>query len=131
MLWFTEGRKRLSSKWLFITLCMLAGLVLTFTMGAWAALVATFVLFVVLSGRAKKGKVVLVGVLVLALMAGVVTYGPLRPVFTAKVTGDAIGSFAWDAATRLRTVRGDIRYRLWRIGQRRCYRGHNQCNGAN
>ncbi len=68
MLWLTEGRKRLTSKWLLMTICMLAGLVLTFTFGAWLALVA---------------------------------YGPLYPLVEAKLTGTDMGSFAWDAATRL------------------------------
>ena len=34
MLWLTEGRRRVGSKWLLMTFAMLAGLVLTFTFGA-------------------------------------------------------------------------------------------------
>lgn len=101
MLWFTEGRKRFSSKWLLMSLSILAGLVLTFTFGAWLALAVTFGLFVLLFGGAQRKNAIVGGVLVLALVALFVAYGPLRPLVEAKAAGDAIGSFAWDAATRL------------------------------
>jgi O-antigen ligase len=101
VLWFTEGRKRLTSKWLLMSICILAGLVLTFTFGAWLALGATFALFALLFGGAKRKRVIVAGVLVLALAAAFVAYGPLRPLIEAKAAGDAIGSFAWDAMTRL------------------------------
>jgi O-Antigen ligase len=101
MLWFTEGGKRLSSKWLLMSVCLLAGLVLTFTFGAWLALAVTFGLFAFLFGGAGRKKVVIAGLLVLVLIAAFVAYGPLRPLVETKAAGDAVGSFAWDAATRL------------------------------
>jgi O-antigen ligase len=101
MLWVTEGKRRIGSKWLWMSLCMLAGLVLTFTFGAWAALAASFTLFAFLLGKGNRGKIVVAGLLVLSLVAIVVAHGPLRTVVEQKAVGDSIGSFAWDAATRL------------------------------
>jgi len=100
-LWLTEGRRRLGSQWLLMTLAILAGLVLTFTFGAWLALVGTFALFVVIFAGEKRWKLILAGVLVLSLVTALVAYGPLRPYVEAKATGTEIGSLAWDAATRL------------------------------
>jgi O-antigen ligase len=101
MLWLTEGRKRLSSKWILMTTCMLAGLMLTFTFGAWLALIVTFALFVLVFGGVKRWKVILAGALILLIMAALVAYGPLHPFFEAKASGTDIGSFAWDLMTRL------------------------------
>lgn len=101
MLWITEGKKRLTSKWLVMALSMLAGLVLTFTFGAWAGLVCTSVLFAFLLGRGRRGKMLVGGLLLLSLLAAFMAYGPLRPIVEAKASGDAVGGFAWDAATRL------------------------------
>jgi O-antigen ligase len=80
---------------------MLAGLVLTFTFGAWLALAATFGLFVLLFGGAKRWKVILAGIVVLAFTAALVVYSPLRQFVETKAAGEAAGSFAWDAMTRL------------------------------
>jgi O-antigen ligase len=101
MLWITEGRQRLGSKWLLMSVCMIAGLVLTFTFGAWAALAATFGFFAFLLGKGKRAKIFIGGLLILVLIAAFVAYGPLRTVVEQKAVGDSIGSFAWDAATRL------------------------------
>lgn len=100
-LWVTEGRKRLGSKWLLMTLCMLAGLVLTFTFGAWLALAATFGMFVLRFGGPLRRKIAIPGMLVLLLAAILVVYSPLRPLIEAKATGSDMGSFAWDAMSRL------------------------------
>lgn len=101
MLWITEGRRRLGSKWLLMTVCMVAGLVLTFTFGAWAALATTFGFFALLLGKGKRAKIFVGGLLILLSIAAIVAYGPLRAVVEQKAVGDSIGSFAWDAATRL------------------------------
>lgn len=101
MLWLTEGQKRLTSKWLLMTVCILTGLVLTFTFGAWLALVATFGLFFLLFGGTIRWKVAIAGVLILLVIAALVAYGPLYPLVEAKLNGTDMGSFAWDAATRL------------------------------
>lgn len=101
MLWITEGRRRLGSKWLLMTVCMVAGLVLTFTFGAWAALAATFAVFLFALGKGKRGKILVTGVLIFLVIAGLIVYGPLRVVVETKAMGNGIGSFAWDAATRL------------------------------
>ena len=101
LLWVTEGRRRLSSKWLLMTLCMLLGLVLTFTFGAWLALAATSFLFVIAFGGRHRAKSIVISLLVLCLVIGLLAIGPLRPVIEAKASGTAIGSLAWDAGTRL------------------------------
>jgi O-antigen ligase len=101
MLWLTEGRKRLGSKWLAITLAMFVGLILTFTFGAWLALTATSLLFVFSFGGKRRWKFLLVSLLMLLLVVGALALGPLRPVIEAKAGGTAIGSLAWDAAARL------------------------------
>jgi hypothetical protein len=101
MLWLTEGRRRVGSKWLLMTFAMLAGLVLTFTFGAWLALAATFALFVLTLAGKARWKLLLAGVVILSLLVALVAYGPLRPIVVAKATGTAIGSLTWDIVTRL------------------------------
>ncbi len=101
MLWLTEGRKRLSSKWFLMTLAMFAGLILTFTFGAWLALAVTSLLFAMVFGGKRRWKIFVVSALTLSVLAAVLAFGPLRPVIEAKASGTAIGSLAWDAATRL------------------------------
>lgn len=100
-LWIVEGRRRLGSKWFWMTLAMLAGLVLTFTFGAWLALAATLVLAIFLFGGKSRTKLLLKASLGFGLLATVLALGPLRQVIEQKATGTAIGSLAWDAATRL------------------------------
>jgi O-antigen ligase len=101
VLWLTEGRKRIGSRWLWMTLAMLAGLVLTFTFGAWLALVATIGLFVLLFDKKQRWKMVLAGVLILLLAASLVSFGPLRAIVAEKTLGTGIGSLAWDIVFRL------------------------------
>jgi O-antigen ligase len=101
VLWLTQGRKRLTSRWLWATLAMLAGLVLTFTFGAWLALAVTTASFILLFKREQRWKMILMGALVLLLVASVVALGPLRPFVESKLVGNDIGSLAWDAYTRL------------------------------
>jgi O-antigen ligase len=100
-LWFTEGRRRLTSKWLLISGAMLLGLLLTFTFGAWLSLAFTSCLFVLLANKRGRWKIILGGVLVLSMFVGVLTFGPLRPFIEEKILGSGIGSLAWDAFTRL------------------------------
>lgn len=101
MLWVTEGKRRFDSKWLWITLAMLAGLVLTFTFGAWLAITATCGLAILRFGGPKKWKVLGWGLIIFTLLASFLALGPLRGVIEAKASGTGIGSLAWDAATRL------------------------------
>ena len=100
-LWLTEGRKRLRSKWLWMSISMFAGLVLTFTFGAWLALVATAGLAILLFGGKKKLKVLFWSTVAFVAFASWLALGPLHEVIENKVVGTAIGSLAWDAATRL------------------------------
>jgi O-antigen ligase len=101
MLWLTEGRKRLGSKWLMMTIAMFAGLILTFTFGAWLALATTSLLFVMSFGGRRRWKFLLASLLITSLVIGILALGPLGTVIEAKASGTAIGSLAWDAATRL------------------------------
>lgn len=101
LLWITEGRRRLTSKWFWMTLAMLAGLVLTFTFGAWLALAATCGLAILRYGGPKKWRYLIGGSMVLVIIGGILALGPLRSVVAQKASGTAIGSLAWDAATRL------------------------------
>jgi O-antigen ligase len=101
MLWLTEGRKRLGSKWLMMTIAMFAGLILTFTFGAWLALATTSLLFVMSFGGRRRWKFLVASLLITSLVIGILALGPLGTVIEAKASGTAIGSLAWDAATRL------------------------------
>jgi putative inorganic carbon (HCO3(-)) transporter len=96
VLWLTEGRKRIGSRWLLMTVAILAGLLFTFTFGAWLSLVATTGLFAILVDTKRWWKMVLAGALALALFAIVFTVGPFRPLIE-----DRVGQMAFDAATRL------------------------------
>jgi O-antigen ligase len=100
-LWVTQGRKRLESKWLWMTLSMFAGLLLTFTFGAWLALAATCFLAIPFFGGQKKLKILLWSTLAAGVLAIWLALGPLHEIIEAKASGTAIGSLAWDAATRL------------------------------
>lgn len=101
VLWITEGQKRISSRWLWITLTMLIGLLLTFTFGAWLALAATVSLFVLLFDRKQRWRLVLAGALILVLAATLLTFGPLRSFMEDKALGNGVGSLAWDVFFRL------------------------------
>jgi O-antigen ligase len=101
LLWVAEGRREPQSKWLWMTLAIFVGLILTFTFGAWLALACTCVLAVLLFAGKAKWKVFFWGALALAAIATFLALGPLSQVITEKASGNAIGSLAWDAATRL------------------------------
>lgn len=101
LLWVTEGRRLVGSKWFWMTLASLAGLLLTFTFGAWLALACTSVLAIFMFGGRKKWRVLFWGVAAFAIIATFLALGPLSQVIEDKATGTAIGSLAWDAATRL------------------------------
>src|SRR5262249_56330497 len=101
VLWLTEGRKRFASKWLIVVLAILAGLLLTFTFGAWMALAATMCVFVLLLDRKRRWKL-LAGLLIVSIASTLLIVGPLHPFFEAKLSGAQIGSFTWDVFTRLK-----------------------------
>ena len=101
LLWFTAGRRRVWSKWLVMVLAMLGGLLLTFTFSAWLALFASCSIFVLLYARGYRGKLILTGCAVAAVVVAVVAFGPLRSVVETKATGSGIGSLQWDVATRI------------------------------
>jgi putative inorganic carbon (HCO3(-)) transporter len=96
VLWLTEGRKRIGSRWLLMTVAMLSGLLLTFTFGAWLSLVATAGLFALLLNKRGRWKIILAGALALTLFAVAFTVGPLRPLIE-----DRVGQMAFDVVTRL------------------------------
>src|ERR1041385_845734 len=98
LLWITQGKRRVSSKWLWMTLAMLAGLLLTFTFGAWLALAGSMGLFVLLLDKKRRWKFV-GGLLVVVLVCALVVTGPLLPLVQAKFSGRQIGSFEWDVFT--------------------------------
>jgi putative inorganic carbon (hco3(-)) transporter len=101
LLWITEGRRSIESKWLWITLAMFAGLILTFTFGAWLALGCTCVLAILKFGGERKWRVLFWGTAAFVVVATFLALGPLYNVIEAKASGTGIGSLAWDAATRL------------------------------
>ncbi|MGH9733892.1 MAG: O-antigen ligase family protein [Candidatus Acidiferrales bacterium] len=98
-LWLQGRVRRL--KWLLAIVALLAALVLTFTFGAWASLIATTVLFIVLL-REESGRKLLVGAgTAAAAGALVVMASPLRTFIATKLFSHNMGSFAWDLLTRL------------------------------
>jgi len=101
LLWVTEGRKRLGSQWLWMTVAMLAGLLLSFTFGGWVSLAATTGFFALLFRRRIRWKAVFAAALVLLVVATVLTVGPIRPIVEEKALGSGVGGLAFDAITRL------------------------------
>ncbi len=101
VLWITEGRKRAGSKWLAITVALLAGLILTFTFGAWVSLAATAAWLILLFDSKRRMRMILIFALIVLLVGALVAVGPLRPLVEGKLLGNGVGSFAWDAFTRL------------------------------
>lgn len=101
VLWLTEGRKRIGSRWALVTVTMLAGLLLSFTFGAWLALVATAAFVVLLFAKEQRWKTVLTGALVLIFAGTVLAFGPLQPFLEQKIGGMEIGGLAWDIVSRL------------------------------
>ena len=98
VLWLREGRRRISSKWLWITMAMLVGLLLTFTFGAWLALILTTLLYAFVYGKKKRLRMALTVATALVLVSLLLFFGPFRPLLEEKVTGS--GGLAWDAFTR-------------------------------
>jgi len=96
VLWLTEGRKRIGSRWLLMTVAMLGGLLLTFTFGAWLSLVATTGLFALFMDKKRRLKTIAAGALAFLLLVTVLAAGPLRPFIE-----DRVGQMAFDAAGRL------------------------------
>ena len=99
-LWLTEGRNHLNSKWLWMALAILAGLLLTFTFGAWLALFATLTSFALLLDKRRLWKPMLIGVLIISLIAFLLVAGPLRPFVEGKVLGTDVGSASFDIVAR-------------------------------
>jgi hypothetical protein len=100
-LWITAGRKRLTSKWFLITLSMLAGLLLTFTFGAWLALASTAGFFVFFLDKKNRWKMIAAGLLGLSVSSVLLLFSRLRPYVEDKLLGNGMGSLAWDVLTRL------------------------------
>lgn len=101
VVWLSMARDRILSKWSFVVLTIVAGLVLTFTFGAWVSFAATTALFILLFDKKRRWKLVLCAGLISALAVGLLVFGPLRPFIDAKLLGNGIGSFGWDVLTRL------------------------------
>ena len=101
LLWFSQERRRVLSKWFLMLIAMLVGLLLTFTFGAWLALAATTGLFVLLLDQKRRWKL-LAGALLVSLVGVLLIVGPLRPFAEAKFFGGQVGSFEWDVFTRLK-----------------------------
>src|SRR5262249_21413681 len=95
MLWVTEGHRRLGSRWLWITAATLTGLILTFTFGAWLALVSTTALGIFFFGGKSRAKILFWSVAGFLALTAFLALGPLRQVIEDKATGTAIGSLAW------------------------------------
>jgi hypothetical protein len=100
-LWWTEGKGRISSRWLLTTFVALVGLLLTFTFSAWLSLALTTALFVITTRKKQRWKAALAGLAALSAVVPLLLFGPFRPFLEEKVTGEGIGSLAWDAVTRL------------------------------
>jgi O-antigen ligase len=103
ILWVTEGRKRVSSKWLWMTLAMLFGLLLTFTFGAWLALPAAGGVFFIVFDKKQKSKTIMATAFVSLLAGSLLLYTPLRTSIMEKMLGSGVGGFTWDVITRLDT----------------------------
>jgi putative inorganic carbon (HCO3(-)) transporter len=101
VVWLTSTGRRMGSKWFLVVLTILAGLLLTFTFGAWLSLAATTAIFVLLFDKKRRWKLVIASLLILAAVVPVMTFGPLRPFIDTKLFGHGIGSLAWDVITRL------------------------------
>jgi putative inorganic carbon (hco3(-)) transporter len=101
VLWMTEGRKRINAKWFLVVIAMLAGLLLTFTFGAWLSMVATIGFFILIFDKKGRWKTALITAVALFLVAAFLVFGPLRPFMEAKVFGAGIGGLAWDVSTRM------------------------------
>lgn len=100
-LWLKEGRRRFTSKWLWMTVAMLAGLVLTFTFSAWLALAATCGVFILFFAPGQRVKLIVACTALATILVVLVAFGPLRTVVEAKAGGEGIGSLQWDVATRV------------------------------
>lgn len=100
VLWLTEGRKRLGSKWLWMAASILMGLVLTFTFGAWLALLAALASFALLLEKKRIWKPILIGALIISLVVFLLVAGPLRPFVQDKLLGTNLGSAGFDIVAR-------------------------------
>jgi O-antigen ligase len=103
ILWVTEGRKRFTSKWLWMTLAMLLGLLLTFTFGAWLALPAAWAVFFVVFDKKQRSKMLLAAALASVVAGSLLLYSPVRTSLAEKLLGSGVGGLAWDVVTRLDT----------------------------
>ena len=99
-LWLMEGRKRLGSRWFLIAASILLGLLLTFTFGAWLALLAALASFALLFEKRRIWKPVLVGALIISSVAFLLVFGPLRPFVRDKLLGTSLGSAGFDIVAR-------------------------------
>jgi len=100
-LWVSQRRRTGAWKWLLIALATLAGLLLTFTFGAWLALAGATALLIFIIDRKRRWKLLGAAVLVLVIVSALLVAGPLRPFVFEKAFGNNIGSLAWDTLSRL------------------------------
>jgi O-antigen ligase len=95
------GFKKINFKWIVCASAVAVALLLTFTFGAWLALLATLSVYVALFEKKWRGRVlkaVLSSILILGL---VVAFTPLHVYIESKLFGTAAGSLAWDVFTRV------------------------------
>lgn len=97
-LWL-QSRPR-QRRWLFITIALLGALVLTFTFGAWAALIATVAIFGAFLRRESRAKLLFGGMFAAVCACIVATTTPLRPLIITKIVSSGVGSVSWDLLTR-------------------------------
>lgn len=100
-LWVEEGHRHIRSKWLWMTVAMLIGLLLTLTFGAWLALAAASVAFLPTWTKKQGWKTLIIGFLVGVLVVSSLVFGPLRPLVEAKILATGASGLLWDVVTRL------------------------------
>lgn len=88
-------------RWLLVTAVLLGALVLTFTFGAWASLLAAVVVFVALLRRQSGWKLLAGGGAVSLTAAVAILESPARELIATKFVSQGMGGFAWDVLTRL------------------------------
>ncbi len=101
VLWVRERNRGDRWKWLLIALSILAGVLLTFTFGAWISLAAATAIFVLLIDGKRRWRMIVAAIVVSLIFAALLVVGPLRPFVFEKAFGNNIGSLAWDALSRI------------------------------
>src|SRR6185437_9130302 len=83
LLWLAQIPRR--SKWLLATGAILAGLLLTFTFGAWLALIATAFFFALMIQRKGRWKTILASTLIVSSLVSVVMFTSLKSPVEDKI----------------------------------------------